>query len=58
VIFVQTDEGFIPSPIEIGKSNSEWVEVLSGLEPEETYVSEGSFLLKAELAKSEAAHEH
>lgn len=58
VIFVQTDEGFVPSPIEIGRSTNESVEVLSGLEPEELYVSEGSFLLKAELAKSEAAHDH
>jgi membrane fusion protein, heavy metal efflux system len=58
VVFVQTDEGFVPSPIEIGRSTNEVVEVLSGLEPEELYVSEGSFLLKAELAKSEAAHDH
>jgi membrane fusion protein, heavy metal efflux system len=58
VVFVQTDEGFVPSPIEIGRSTTEFIEVLSGLEPEEFYVSEGSFLLKAELAKSEAAHDH
>jgi cobalt-zinc-cadmium efflux system membrane fusion protein len=58
VVFVQTEEGFVPSPIEIGRSTQELVEVLSGLEPEEFYVSEGSFLLKAELAKSEASHDH
>lgn len=58
VVFVQTDEGFVPSPVEIGRSTADLVEVLSGLELEEFYVSEGSFLLKAELAKSEAAHDH
>lgn len=58
VVFVQTDEGFVPSPVELGRSNNTHVEILSGLEAGEKFVTTGSFLLKAELAKSEAGHDH
>lgn len=58
VVFVRTDEGFVPSPVELGRENGTQVEVVSGLEEGEVFVAKGSFLLKAELAKSEAGHEH
>ena len=58
VVFVNTDEGFVPSPVEIGRSNTTHVEVLSGLDAGETYIAKGSFLLKAEAAKAEAGHDH
>ena len=58
VVFVHTSEGFVPSPIEIGRSNNSHVEIISGLDAGEKFVSAGSFLLKAEQAKSEAGHEH
>lgn len=58
VVFVQTEEGFVPSPIELGRTNASHAEVLSGLEAGERFVSKGSFLLKAELAKAEAGHDH
>jgi cobalt-zinc-cadmium efflux system membrane fusion protein len=58
VVFVQTEEGFVPSPVELGRQNGTQVEILSGLEEGEVFVSKGSFLLKAELAKSEAGHDH
>jgi len=34
------------------------VEVLKGLSAGETYVSEGSFLIKADIGKSGASHDH
>jgi cobalt-zinc-cadmium efflux system membrane fusion protein len=58
VVFVHTDEGFVPSPVELGRQNGSQVEILSGLDEGETFVTKGSFLLKAELAKSEAGHDH
>lgn len=58
VVFVQTDDGFVSSPVELGRQNGTQVEILSGLDVGEVFVSKGSFLLKAELAKSEAAHDH
>lgn len=51
VVFVKTAEGFEPQPIEIGRRNTENVEVVSGLNPSDVYVSEGAFTLKAQLSK-------
>lgn len=38
--------------------NAEWVEVQSGLTQGQQYAAQGSFLLKSELEKGEASHEH
>ncbi|MCA1765118.1 MAG: efflux RND transporter periplasmic adaptor subunit, partial [Desulfobulbaceae bacterium] len=51
VLFVQTEEGFEPMPVEIGRKNGKSVEILSGLAAGQTYVSEGAFTLKAQLSK-------
>lgn len=51
VVFVETDAGFAPRPVRIGRSNPTHVEILSGLEPGEPYVSRGAFVLKAQLEK-------
>lgn len=51
VLFVQTDEGFAPMPVEIGRRNGTTLEILAGLMPGQTYVSEGAFTLKAQLSK-------
>ncbi|MHB2154645.1 efflux RND transporter periplasmic adaptor subunit [Calditrichota bacterium GD2] len=58
VIFVKTDEGFEPRPVEIGKENEENVEIIHGLNPGEIYVRKGGFTLKAELLKSEFGDGH
>lgn len=52
VLFVQTGEGFVPQPVEIGRRNTTSVEILAGLAAGQTYVSEGAFTLKAQLSKS------
>ena len=53
VVFVKTDEGFVPRPVRIGKKNETSVEILDGLKVGEIYVSKGGFTIKAELQKSE-----
>lgn len=60
VVFVQTDEGFVPQPVTLGKSSVTYVEILSGLSTGQTYVKKGGFTLKAELAKGslESGHGH
>lgn len=58
VVFVQEGDAFEAREVELGTRDSEFVEVLSGLLPGDKYVSENSFILKAELGKGEAAHEH
>jgi cobalt-zinc-cadmium efflux system membrane fusion protein len=45
-------------PVRIGVSDGEYVEILSGLTSGQPYVSENSFLIKADILKSGAAHEH
>jgi cobalt-zinc-cadmium efflux system membrane fusion protein len=58
VVFVQEDDAYESRPVTLGRSDGQWVEILSGLEPGERYVAQGSFILKSELLKSEAGHEH
>jgi len=58
VVFIQVGNIFEVRPLKLGRRNGEWVEVLSGLSPGEKYVSKKSFILKADLEKSRATHEH
>jgi cobalt-zinc-cadmium efflux system membrane fusion protein len=58
VVFVQRLEGFEPSAVQLGRSNSEFSEVRGGIRAGETYVTKNSFILKAELGKGEAEHGH
>ncbi len=50
-IFVRTEEGFEPRSVSLGRSNEVNIEILSGLEKGERYVSKGAFTLKAEIGK-------
>jgi len=58
VIFVQTEEGFVPQPVKIGRSNEEYAEIVAGLTPGQRYVSKGGFTLKGELQKEAFGDEH
>ncbi|MBU2493315.1 MAG: efflux RND transporter periplasmic adaptor subunit [Bacteroidetes bacterium] len=51
VVFVKDGEGFRPQPVTIGKTNSRYAEILSGLNAGQTYVAEGAFVIKSELLK-------
>ncbi len=44
--------------LELGRQSDEWVEVLGGLNPGTTYVTENSYILKADVEKSGASHDH
>lgn len=57
-VFIKSGEIYEVRPIEIGKSDDEWVEVLSGLTEGDEYVHENSFLIKADILKSGASHDH
>ncbi len=57
-VFVETSKGFEPRFIEIGRRNDTHVEVLSGLEPGQRYVTRGGFTIKAELSKGAFGDEH
>ena len=58
VVFVRVPEGFARRDVELGRSDDDAVEVVSGLSPGEAVVVGNSFLLKAELGKSDAGHGH
>lgn len=58
VVFVQESEDFRVHPVEIGRANETWTEILSGLAPGQKYVSKGGFVLKAELLKGAFGDEH
>ncbi|TVL98924.1 MAG: efflux RND transporter periplasmic adaptor subunit [Candidatus Brocadia sp. WS118] len=58
VVFLQFGNQFEARPLELGRSDGQWVEVLHGLSPGEKYVARNSFILKAELGKAGATHEH
>jgi cobalt-zinc-cadmium efflux system membrane fusion protein len=44
--------------LELGRQAGEWAEVLGGLEPGTVYVTENSYVLKADIEKSGASHDH
>ena len=51
---------FIAQPVVLGQvsGDGQWVEIQSGLTQGQQYAAQGSFLLKSELEKGEASHEH
>lgn len=58
VIFVLDGEKFEHWPLELGKSDKHYTQVLAGLQAGDVYAVKNSYLLKAHLEKSSAAHEH
>lgn len=58
VVFVEHDGAFEPRDVRIGRSGDTQVEVAVGLNPGELFVAANSFILKAELGKGAAEHDH
>ncbi len=58
VVFVQYGDWFEARPLELGRSDGQWVEVLQGLNPGEQYATANSFAVKAEIGKLGATHDH
>jgi cobalt-zinc-cadmium efflux system membrane fusion protein len=57
VVFVRTAKGFQATPVTLGDAAGDTVIIRSGLTGQEQIATTGSFTLKAELGKGEAAHE-
>ena len=58
VVFAKHGETYEVRMLELGKKDGDFVEVLGGIEPGENYVTENSFLIKADIEKSGASHDH
>lgn len=58
VVFAKFGDTYEIRMLELGRTDGEWIEVLSGIEPGREYVARNSYLLKADLEKSGAVHDH
>ncbi len=58
VVFAKIGETYEVRMLEIGRRTAEWTEVLGGIEPGADYVVANSFLIKADIEKSGASHDH
>lgn len=58
VVFVAESDRVEPRTVTLGHRGETLIEVLSGVEAGDRVATANSFLLKAELGKSEAEHEH
>jgi cobalt-zinc-cadmium efflux system membrane fusion protein len=58
VVFVREGEKFEPRDVELGDRDAEQAEVLFGLSEGDVYAARNSFVIKAEIGKASAAHEH
>jgi cobalt-zinc-cadmium efflux system membrane fusion protein len=58
VVFVRYGDWFEARPLELGRSDGQWVEVRKGLSPGEQYAAANSFAVKAEIGKLGATHDH
>ena len=59
VVFVRVAaDTYEARPVALGRRSDDMVEITSGLNAGEAYVSENAFLVKAEIGKGEASHDH
>ena len=58
VVYIRVGDQFEIRPIELGQRSNGYAEVLSGLKEGQVYAAGNSYLLKAELGKAGATHDH
>jgi cobalt-zinc-cadmium efflux system membrane fusion protein len=58
VVFTQVGETYEVRMLDLGKQDDTWVEVLGGLKAGARYVAQNSYLIKADIEKSGASHDH
>jgi cobalt-zinc-cadmium efflux system membrane fusion protein len=58
VVFIKVNDAYEIRPLALGRDDGSFSEVLSGLNAGDEYVVENAYLLKADLEKSGASHDH
>ena len=58
VVYARVEDTYEVRMLDIGRQSPEWTEVLGGVEPGEVYVSDNAFLIRADVEKSGASHDH
>ena len=57
-VFIRVGDTYEVRPVELGKRDATQVEILSGLKAGDAVVTEQSYLIKADIEKSGASHDH
>jgi len=57
-VFAKVGETYEVRMLELGRGDADYAEVLSGIDPGMRYVTEQSFLIRADIEKSGASHDH
>ena len=58
VVYAQVGDEYEVRMLELGRQDDTWVEVLGGLKPGTSYVTDNSYVIKADIEKSGASHDH
>ncbi|OYW81461.1 MAG: HlyD family secretion protein [Asticcacaulis sp. 32-58-5] len=58
VVYAKVGNTYEVRMLDLGRKSPEWTEVLGGLEPGTEYVTDGAFLIRADIDKSGASHDH
>ena len=58
VVFAQVGNTYEVRMLELGTRGPEWTEVLGGIKPGQAYVTKGSYVIKADIEKAGASHDH
>lgn len=58
VVYAVIGDEYEVRMLDLGRQNAEWIEVLGGLDPGTRYVTTNSYLVKADIEKSGASHDH
>lgn len=58
VVFAKVGQTYEVRMLELGKKGPLWTEVVSGIKPGQAYVTKGSYVIKADIEKAGASHDH
>jgi cobalt-zinc-cadmium efflux system membrane fusion protein len=58
VVFAKVGDDYEVRMLELGRQDADMIEVLGGLKPGTEYVSRNSYIIKADIEKSGASHDH
>ncbi|RSU75850.1 HlyD family secretion protein [Sphingomonas sp. S-NIH.Pt3_0716] len=58
VVFAKVGNTYEVRMLELGREGPEWTEVLGGLKPGTVYAAKNSYVIKADIEKSGASHDH
>jgi cobalt-zinc-cadmium efflux system membrane fusion protein len=58
VVYAKVGEEYEVRMLELGREAGEWIEVLGGIDLGTVYVTDNSYIIKADIEKSGASHDH